>query len=108
VDRQVRDTDFKLAHSRHELCSNAKRAFLLGQLVEQRDRLEAKHFGWARWTERLTRWINGVRNWKGKKLPYTLGVLDVWLLLYLIDYFGAGQYVSARNVIDYVASLFTN
>jgi hypothetical protein len=108
VDRLVRETDFKFGNAnRTDPCSSAKRTFRLGQLVEQRDRLEGKYVAWARWLERLNRWVNAARNWKGKKLPYTLGALDVWLLLYLIDNLGAGRYVSARSAIEFLASLFS-
>jgi hypothetical protein len=109
VDRLVRETDFKYGNgNRPDLCGHAKRTFLLGGLVQHRDRLEGKYLTWTRWTDRLTRWINTARNWKGQKLPYTLGALDVWLLLYSIDCLGAGQYVSAKSVVQYVVSLFTN
>ena len=83
----------------------AKRQYELGRLVTQRDRVEAKHFRWETWAERLTKAVSAVRTWKGKKLPYTLGVLDVWLVLYAIDYFGVAERFSARHVIDMVVAL---
>ena len=74
--------------------------------MASRDRVEAKHFAWQRWAERLDRWQTAVRAWKGVKLPYTLGCLDVWLLLCLIDYLGADQFLSTRVVIVKVMSWF--
>jgi len=60
-------------------------------------------------SERFTGWLATVRAWKGRKLPYTLGALDVWLLLYFIDYqLGAGEYLSARQVIEHVTAWFRN
>ena len=46
-----------------------------------------------------------VRNWKGKKLPYTFGVVDVWFLLSLIDYLGVGAYLSPRYLVQLATSL---
>ena len=38
--------------------------------------------------------------------PYTLGAVDVWMLLQLIDYFGVSQFVSTGNVIQAAVSWF--
>ena len=76
----ARQPDLKPGNSnKFDPCQNAKRSFLLGQLVARRDRVEAKHFAWQRWAERFNRWLTAVRGWKGVKLPYTMGALDVWL-----------------------------
>ena len=107
ADQLVRQTDQKPGNSsKHDPCVSAKRAFQLGQLVQRRDHVEAKYFAWQNWRDRLTRWVNSVRDWQGKKLPYTLGVVDVSMLLYAIDYLGVGEYVSAQNVMQTVLSLF--
>ncbi len=87
-----------------DLTRMAKRTFELAVLAHEKDRLESKHFAWQAWADRFSCALNAVRNWKGKKLPYTLGVLDVWLALYLLDYFGVGELVSARNAIALVQS----
>src|SRR4051794_36458030 len=76
----------------------AKRQYVLGQLVQRRDRLEAKHDGWQAGAERVTAWAQRLRNWRGKKLPYTFGVVDVSGLLYLVDYCGVGNYVSVGHI----------
>lgn len=82
----------------------AKRNFVLGQLVTRRDRVEAKYFRWQGWTDKLTAALNAFRGWKGKKLPYSLGVLDVWLTLYLIDTMGVAEHLSVRQIIDLVVA----
>lgn len=109
VEQLVRQPDLKPGNSnKADVCQSAKRAFQLGQLVARRDRMEGRHFTWQRWSDRFTGWLAALRAWKGKKLPYTLGALDVWLLLYLIDsHLGAGEYLSARTVIDQVAAWCT-
>jgi hypothetical protein len=105
VDRLTRDHILKDGNSnRQDLARAAKRYFELGRQVQKKERLEAKHYAWQARADRLGGWINRLRNWKGKKLPYTLGALDVWLLFYLIDYFGVGEYLSGRNVIELVQS----
>src|SRR5262249_17932509 len=105
VDRLTRDHILEDGNStRQDLARAAKRYFELGRQVQKKERLEAKHYAWQARADRLGGWINRLRNWKGKKLPYTLGALDVWLLFYLIDYFGVGEYLSGRNVIELVQS----
>jgi hypothetical protein len=107
VDGMLREPIFKEGNSnKANPCKIAQRQFLLGLMVQKKERLEAKHFTWSSWSDRLGRFIDRLRNWKGKKLPYTLGALDVWLLLYLIDHLGVSEHVSARKVIDAAAALF--
>jgi hypothetical protein len=108
VDALLRQPDYKPGNSnKADPCASAKRTLLLGQLVEQRDRVEAKHFAWQRWADRLTAWFTNVREWQGKKLPYTLGAVDVWMLMHLIDYLGVGQIVNTQTAVETVAALFT-
>lgn len=84
----------------------AKRQFELGRLVQKRDRLEARYHKWQSVADRLGRWMSALLSWKGKKLPYTLGALDVWLALSLVDMFGMSQYVNARSVFEWVVAQF--
>ena len=85
----------------------AKRQYQLGQLAAKRDRVEARYASWQDFTDRFGKFLGRVRNWKGRKLPYSFGVLDVAGALALIDYFGAGQYVNARALVQAVTSLLT-
>ena len=75
-------------NSRHDACAAAKQQYELGRLILRRDRLEGKYYRWQHLGDRLARLVNGLRQWKGKKLPYTMGVIDVSTLLYLADRFG--------------------
>ncbi len=107
VDKMLREPDFKPGNSnKPDPCAVARRTVALGELVRKRDRVEANYFAWQRWTDRLKRWIHAARDWKGKKLPYTLGAVDVWMLLCLIDYIGVGQYLSTAAVIQAVFALY--
>ena len=109
VDAMLRHPDVKPGNSnKADPCVSAKRMLMLGQLVDQRDRVEAKHFAWQRWADRLTRWVDTVGDWKGKKLPYTMGAVDVWMVLCLIDYFGVGEYISTWNVIQLVMAWYSS
>ena len=85
----------------------AKRQYQLGLLAQKRDRLEARYASWQDFTDRFGKFLGRVRNWKGRELPYSFGVLDVAGALALIDYLGAGQYVNARAMLQVVTSLFT-
>jgi hypothetical protein len=109
VDNLLRQPEYKPGNSnKFDPCANAKKTLLLGQLVAERDRIEAKHFAWQRWTDRLTGWVNTAGDWKGKKLPYSMGAVDVWMILCLIDYFGVGQYVSTWNVLQIVMAWYSS
>jgi hypothetical protein len=92
--------------SRPDPCQSAKRQYLLGQLVQKRDRVESRYTRWQERADRLDRWLKAVRGWKGRKLPYTCGVLDVAMALLLADWLGAGQYLNARALFDWARSWF--
>ena len=88
-----------------DVCQAAKTQFELGRLVAQRDRIEGKHFAWQHRSERMARWIDRLRSFKGKKLPYTMGALDFWLVLSLIDQFGLSGAVNVRQLFAMVAQM---
>ena len=107
VSQLVSQPDYKPGNSnKPDQTLFAKRLVLLGRRVEERDRVEAKYFAWQRWADRLSGWVHAARTWKGKKLPYTMGAVDVWMLLCAVDYFGVGQYVSTAALIQFVVSLY--
>jgi hypothetical protein len=89
-------------------CRTAKRQVQLGTLVQHRDRLEIKYDWWLELSEKVGRWVTRLLEWKGRKLPYTMGVLDVSCLLYAIDQLGVGEYVNARHLYGLIATYFTN
>ena len=107
ADKLARDPLKPGNGNKWELCQAAKRQLQLGFLVQKRDRLESKHHFWEALANRLTRWKNAVQNWKGKKLPYTLGVLDVSLVLYTIDRLGFSEYVSPESLWELASSLIS-
>lgn len=101
VEQMLREPAFKAGNSNKvDLCVSAKRTLTLGQLAQDRDGVEAKFLAWQRWADRLTNWVAAVREWQGKKLPYTFGAVDVWMLMSVIDYLGVGQYLSAVTLIQ--------
>jgi hypothetical protein len=85
----------------------AKRQYMLGLLVQKRDRVEAKYFAWQSLGDKFKRGVAKLKSWKGKKLPYTFGAVDVACVLGAIDYLGFQDYVSVHALIHYVASLFS-
>lgn len=100
----------QLAHrdgnnNRQDPYLNAKRQFKLAMLAEKRDRIESRWSAWQKRAERLGQFRRRLMAWKGRKLPYTFGVLDVAGALAMIDYFGAGHYLNARHLLDLVTSL---
>lgn len=89
-----------------DVCQAAKQQYLLGCRVQQRDVLEQKYVAWQHRADRLARWAARVGAWKGKKLPYTLGVADVSGVLWLVDYLGAGDMVSVSRLVQLTTSLW--
>jgi hypothetical protein len=83
----------------------AKQAYLLGQAVEKRERIEARYVAWQKAAEKVGGLVRAVRGWKGRKLPYALGVLDVLLLLGTLDYLGYGAQVNPQAVVEFLSSL---
>jgi hypothetical protein len=108
VQKRLRELNTRPGNGKADVCQTARAQYELGLLVQKRDRVEAKHFAWQHWADRLGRWLHAVGAWKGQKLPYTLGAVDVWLVLTLIDHAGVGDFVSARRLFDVVAGLFTS
>lgn len=96
----------KPGNATYDACAIAKQQFELGGLVSRRDRAEAKHYAWQTWADRFGKAVSALRHWKGRKLPYTFGVLDVWIVLYLIDHYGFGAVIEPRQVVETVVTWF--
>src|SRR5688572_28872405 len=106
-DRLANQQLFKEGNSnRIDACKNARRQYELGQLVSKGERLESKHFRWQLLADKLNRWLTRLRAWKGRKIPYTLGAVDVWLVMSLMDKLGAGDYLNAKTVFDKLMQVF--
>lgn len=109
LEAMLREPEYKPGNSnKFDPCITAKRTLILGELVQKRDRVEAKYFGWQRRADRVGAWVKNLLDWKGKKLPYTLGAVDVWLLFGLIDYAGVGEFVSMQAAFNAAMTLWTN
>jgi len=91
--------------NRFDACQAAKRYYLLGQLVQQRDRLEARHHAWQTAVEQLGRLRGALRSFLGPKLSYTFGALDLAAVSVLIDYLTSGQCDRAEQLQQLVAAL---
>ncbi len=83
----------------------AKRQYKLALLATRRDRVEGRYAAWQNRADRVARLRAHLAGWKGKKLPYTFGALDLAGALALIDYLGAGRYVGARALYEALLSL---
>ena len=104
ADVELLFVNSKPGNSKLDTVESAKRQFLLGQLVQKRDSLEGKCHAWQSFAEKFDRVVTALREAKGRKLPYTMGVLDVSAVLYAIDHFGVGDYVNVRNVVEVVTA----
>jgi hypothetical protein len=83
----------------------ARQAYLLGQAVEKRERVETRYFAWQKRREKFGAFVAAVRGWKGRKLPYAVGVLDVLLVIGALDYLGFREQVNAQALVEYLTSL---
>jgi hypothetical protein len=113
--RVARETDALLKQaaykdgnsSRMDPLATAKRQYQIGLLAQKRDRVEAKYTASRLLAERFGRYVSNVRHWKGKKLPYTFGLVDVICVLGLVDYLGFSDYVSVHALVQLITSRFT-
>ena len=91
--------------SRSDPYRSAKHQYLLGQLVQKRDRVEGRYAAWQARSERLGRVSTGLRGWEGRWVPYFLGAADAMLLLTLFALFGTGDVSGQlRQVLDSVVA----
>jgi hypothetical protein len=77
----------------------------LTKLVEKCDKAEEVATKWADRGETLDRWYSGIKNFKGKALPYTFGLCDVASIFYILDSMGlsVSNFINLQLVIDLVA-----
>jgi hypothetical protein len=83
----------------------ARQAYVLGQAVERRERVEAKYIAWQKFADRFGGLVAGLRGWKGRKLPYAVGVLDVLLAAGVLDYLGYREHMSLQALVDLFHSI---
>ena len=108
ADDLLRQGNYRDGNSnRQDPYQSAKRQYKLAMLADKRDRMETSYTNWHRRAERLGKLRQRLRAWKGRKLPYTFGALDVACVMGVVDYLGASHYLNARQVVETVASLFT-
>jgi hypothetical protein len=91
--------------SRSDPYRSAKHQYLLGQLVQKRDRVEGRYAAWQARSERLGRVSTRLRSWEGRWLPYFLGAADAVLLLTLFALFGSSAVSEQlRQVLESVVA----
>jgi hypothetical protein len=93
------------AGTRLDPCQIAKRHYQLGVLVQKRDRVEAKAHAWQAFADRFKSATSRLKTWKGKKLPYTFGAVDVSCLLYAVDYAGVGRHINLGQAWHWLLTL---
>jgi hypothetical protein len=109
ADQFLRESALKPGNSaRPDFAMTAKRTYLLGLAAQKRDRLELKHERALVRAEKFGRVYARIRNWKGKKLPYTFGAVDVATVMYAIDRLGLADYVSVSRLVEMFASQFAS
>lgn len=84
--------------NRADTFQNARRQYRLGLLVEKQERLESRHFAWQRLADRLHGVVRRMQAWRGLKLPYTFGVVDISALMVAVDQLGFGEFTRPSNL----------
>jgi hypothetical protein len=90
--------------ARSDTYQTAKRNYQLGALAQKKEALEAKHYAWQARADRAGRWVKAVRAWRGRKLPYVFGALDVFTALCVLEYVGLGDRFSPRHLVQLVTT----
>jgi hypothetical protein len=82
----------------------AKQQYLLGQVVEKRDRIEGRYLAWQARSDRLGKLLVRIRNWKGRMVPYLGGVIDVGLALLVLNMLGILEWPALSELIASLTS----
>lgn len=90
---------------RPDAVESAKHLLVLGQLAQKRDRVESKWQAWQRRADKLNKLVATLKQWKGQKLPYTFGAIDVTGAMYLIDRYGVAPYIRLDYLIELIRQL---
>jgi hypothetical protein len=108
TDKMLRETVYKEGNSaRLDPYQTAKKHYLLGCMVEKKERLEAKHFSWQARAERFGKFVARVRGWRGKVLPYVVGATDVLVSLGLIEVYHLQDVVGLTQVTQWLTGLIS-
>jgi hypothetical protein len=87
-------------NNRLDPTAHAKQQYLLGQVVEQRDRVEARYIAWQARADKVARLLSRVRCWKGRTVPYVVGVVDLATVLAFLTLFGLIEFPSMSQAIE--------
>jgi hypothetical protein len=83
----------------------AKRQYELGQLVLKRDALETKYLRRQARSDAVDAVLGRTLGWKGRLVPYLLGVADVALVLTALHYLGLPHGLSEDAVRAWAQAL---
>src|SRR5260370_9455987 len=107
ADALVKQPFYKEGNStRMDPYLTAKRQYLLGLLAQKRDRVEAKSAAWQVFSDKFGRFVGAGQKWKGRKLPYTFGAVDVACVLGVIDSLGFRETYALRALAPSITRLF--
>jgi hypothetical protein len=87
-------------NSKLDVSAYAKQQYLLGQLVEKRDKTEARYLAWQARSEKLGRMLTSLRRWKGRVLPYAAGVVDLAMVLSILTLLGVVEFPALSEAIE--------
>ena len=106
ADQLAKELSYKGGNSNQaDLFVTARRQYELGRLVQLRDRLEGKYDRWEAFTEYFRRLRKGLLLWKGRFVPYLLGVLDVAVIVTALLLSGTVDPTKLRETVESVRAV---
>jgi hypothetical protein len=67
-----------------------RQQYELAQLAMKRERVESRYASWQLLSDRFAKFRAALSGYKGKLVPYLVGVLDIVAILVLLDQLGIG------------------
>jgi hypothetical protein len=90
ADTLLKQGSVRAGNGRSDPYQVAKQQFELARLAMKRDRLEDRYSSWQSFSERFGRLRGRLSGYRGRVLPYLVGVLDVAGIVVALNHVGIG------------------
>ncbi len=90
ADALLKQSNYRSGNCRPDPYQSAKQQFELAHLAMKRDLIEDRYTSWQAFSERVGRFRVRLYSYRGKVLPYIVGVGDVAGAVVILDRLGLG------------------
>jgi hypothetical protein len=90
ADDLLKKTAVRGGNNRADPFVAVRQQYELAQLAMKRERVENRYASWQSLSDRFAKLRAALSGYKGKLLPYLVGVVDVVALVVMLDQFGFG------------------